>query len=133
MTNVIDMYQLTLPESLFKRLQKHAIPFVDKDPVPVIERLIDFYDAHQENSKSESPAVSSEKSVQQTPNARSFAATSPPPLFHTTVRGEFGSQPFSNWNELLRIAHVEAFAKAGSFDGTSTRHACSNRPRSSFG
>ena len=117
MTYNHDMYQVTIPEPLFKRLQKYAIPFVDKDPVPVIERLADFYEARHHNDKQEAVAAGSEQLSIQTTNARVFAATSPPPLFHTTVRGEFGSQHFSNWNELLRIAHTEAFAKAGSFDG----------------
>ena len=38
------------------------------------------------------------------------------PWFHTRVRGEFGSTLFSNWNDLLRIAHIHAFKKAGGFE-----------------
>jgi hypothetical protein len=112
------MYQIVIPETLYKRLQKNAVPFVDKDPVSVIERLTDFYEAHYTNSNREAEtAVGAESLTEQVASPRRFAATSPPPLFHTTVRGEFGSEHFSNWNELLRIAHIEAFAKAGSFDG----------------
>jgi len=32
------------------------------------------------------------------------------------VRGEFSSTPFSNWNDLVRIAHVHAFKAAGGFE-----------------
>src|SRR5205814_8636802 len=48
--------------------------------------------------------------------ARTLDPLRPPDLFHTRVRGTFGSTAFSNWNDLVRIAHVQGFAKAGSFD-----------------
>lgn len=40
----------------------------------------------------------------------------PPSLLHTRVRGEFVGTPFSNWNDLLRIAHIHAFKEARSFE-----------------
>jgi len=109
------MHHIHLSEQLLKRLQKSAIPFVDKDPVSVIERWGDFYETHHKTAGQ--PSDNGDAPSKPLPTAgRSFDPTSPPPLFHTTVRGEFGGNAFSNWNELLRIAHREAFGKAGSFD-----------------
>jgi hypothetical protein len=107
--------QIEIPEPLLKRLQKDAIPFVDTNPMSVIERWADFYERHN-NQKAE---IKSDKQTQavKTPNGvRKFEPHSPPNLFHTTVRGEFGVISFSKWNDLLQIAHVQAFKKTKSFD-----------------
>jgi hypothetical protein len=47
---------------------------------------------------------------------RQFDPKRPPSLLHTRVRGEFGVTPFSNWNDMLRIAHIRAFKEAGAFE-----------------
>src|SRR6266496_2933031 len=111
--------QIEIPEPLLKRLQKHAIPFVDNTPVSVIERWADFFEQHnhQKDFKSNSKTDNTKHAPTEIPNdLRQFDAKRPPSLFHTRVRGEFGSTPFSNWNDLLRIAHIHAFKKARSFE-----------------
>jgi hypothetical protein len=111
--------QIEIPEALFARLQKHATPLVDT-PSSVIERWADFYE--EQNTRSISLANSnisdSKHSVGDNPQPmRQLSAERPPSLLHTRVRGQFGAIPFSNWNDLVRIAHVQAFKeKAQCFD-----------------
>jgi hypothetical protein len=105
--------QIEIPEPLLKRLQKDAVPFVDT-PVSVIERWADFYERH--NSQEIEIKSDVLKTVAAPNGMRKFDPHSPPSLFHTTVRGEFGAVSFSKWNDLLQIAHLQAFRKTKSFD-----------------
>src|SRR5262245_58876034 len=108
--------QIEIPEPLLKRLQQHATPFVDT-PVSVIERWADFYEKHNRPLKSDSKSSNGKNPPHEIPNGvRQFDAKRPPSLLHTRVRGEFDSMPFSNWNDLVRIAHAHAFKKAGGFE-----------------
>jgi hypothetical protein len=108
--------QIEIPEPLLKRLQKDAIPFVDT-PVSVIERLADFYERHNsQKSEIKSDILKQPQTVKAPNDERKFDPHSPPNLFHTTVRGEFGTISFSKWNDLLQIAHVQTFKKTKSFD-----------------
>ncbi len=106
--------QIEIPEPLLKRLQAHATPFIDT-PVSVIERWGDFYDLNHKK-----PALAPEPTRQTAApvgeKLRQLDPNGPPNLFHTTVRGEFGGQHFSNWNDLLRTAHIAAFKQAKSFE-----------------
>jgi len=99
---------LEIPPQLFARLQKHAIPLVDT-PISVIERWADHYEATAGSTGSKSPSSLVEA-------GRSFDPLSPPDLLHTRVEGRLGHIPFRKWNELVRLAHVEAFKAAGSFE-----------------
>ena len=110
---------IEIPENLYRRLQKHAIPFVDQTPLAVIERWADHFDAQSGGTGSKEGKLNLE--VSEGESRKKFSPTHPPDLFHTRARGTFGATPFSNWNDLLRIAHIAAFAKANSFDGLRTR------------
>jgi len=106
--------QINIPDNLFKSLQKHAIPFVDQTPVSVIERWAKYFDEQSSptpNNVSEGPV-----NLHRSSDATEFDPIHPPDLFHTRARGTFGTTAFSNWNDLLRIAHIEAFKKAKSFE-----------------
>lgn len=111
--------QIEIPEPLLKRLQKHATPFVDT-PVNVIERWADFYEQHNQQKagfKAEPTAANSKHRPLEIPHGvRQFDPKRPPSLLHTRVRGEFGATSFSNWNDMLRIAHIRAFKEAGAFE-----------------
>ncbi|MBW8864949.1 MAG: hypothetical protein JF609_08515 [Verrucomicrobia bacterium] len=111
--------QIEIPEPLLKRLQKHATPFVDT-PVNVIERWADFYERHnrpETGFKSDSKLSNGKLAPTEIPNGvRQFDPKRPPSLLHSRVHGEFGETPFSNWNDLVRTAHVHAFKKAGGFE-----------------
>ena len=111
--------QIEIPELLLKRLQKYATPFVDT-PVNVIERWADFYEQHNHQKadpKADSKTVNSRRTAMDIPpGVGQFDPKRPPSLFHTRVRGEFAATPFSNWNDLLRIAHIHAFKQAGAFE-----------------
>src|SRR5438046_4532767 len=101
---------LEIPEALYKRLQKHAVPFVDT-PLSVIEKWADHFE-YAQNGKTASTAELPTVEY----GAKKLDPLRPPDLFHTRARGTFGTTPFSNWNDLVRIAHIAAFKKAGSFD-----------------
>ena len=103
---------LEIPEPLFTRIQKHAIPFVDLTPVSVLERWADHFEGKPVPKNGHSPVTSAAPE----PVGKKFNPLSPPDLMHTRCRGTFGTIPFRKWNDLLRIAHAEAFAKAGSFE-----------------
>ncbi|HEY4415113.1 MAG TPA: hypothetical protein VGO57_05425 [Verrucomicrobiae bacterium] len=111
--------QIEIPESLFKRLQKHATPFVDS-PLNVIERWADFYEQHNQQKfefKTKSKTASAKHSLLEiASDVRQFDPKRPPNLLHTRVHGEFAATSFSNWNDMLRVAHVCAFKEAGTFE-----------------
>lgn len=111
--------QIEIPEPLFKRLQKHATPLIDT-PVNVIERWADFYEQNSQQKadlKVDSKTAKSKHAPMDIPQGvRQFDPKRPPSLLHTRVRGEFATTPFSNWNDLLRIAHIHAFKQARSFE-----------------
>ena len=102
---------LEIPDRLYKRMQKHAEPLVDT-PLSVIERWADHFERTTNGSMP--PKVAEQPAIQY--GAKKLDPFHPPDLFHTRVRGSFGATPFSNWNDLVRIAHIAAFKKAGSFD-----------------
>lgn len=106
--------QIEIPEVLLTRLQKHAVPFVDTTPVSVIERWGEFYDRHHQKPESTSklPVAPSSSTNDK---LRQLDSNNPPSLLHSTARGEFGTTHFTNWNDLLRIAHLAAFKKSKSF------------------
>jgi hypothetical protein len=103
--------QIEIPEPLFKRLQQHAVPFVDT-PVSVIERMADHFEVTY--GAKASPEVKT--SAEPEKGARKLNGIHPPDLMHTRCRGTFGSEPFGNWNDLVRIAHIQAFAMAKTYD-----------------
>lgn len=110
---------LEIPDTLYKRLQEHAIPFVDT-PVSVIEKWADHFEGKSDGDKPRFVAEHPTASY----GAKKLDPLRPPDLFHTRVRGTLGSTAFSNWNDLVRMAHVQAFAKAGSFEElTNVTHA----------
>lgn len=106
--------QIEIPEPLLKRLQRHATPFVDT-PVNVIERWADFYEQHNQQ-KADFKADSKHFPTDIPQGIRQFDPKRPPSLLHTRVCGEFAETPYSNWNDLLRIAHIHAFREARSFE-----------------
>jgi hypothetical protein len=106
--------KIEIPDVLFKRLQKHATPLIDT-PASVITRWANFFDERSLDTRAkpraaESPPPYAENTI------RDFDASRPPDLFHSVVQGEFDSAHFSKWNDLLRLAHIKAFQRTGSFD-----------------
>ncbi len=97
---------------LVKRLQALATPFVDT-PVSVIERCVEFYEKQQHSQENSGTTMSTANAAELYPLVD---PDTPPNLVHTRVSGSFGENSFSKWNELVRLAHVQAFKKAGSFE-----------------
>jgi hypothetical protein len=81
-------------------------------PLAFIDRLVDYFE--RTTNVFVSLKLSDQSVVQYV--VKKLDSIHPPDLFHTRVRGSFGATPFSNWNDLVRIAHIAAFKKAGSFD-----------------
>jgi hypothetical protein len=108
--------KLDIPDRLFERIQKHAIPFVDLSPAAVIERWADHYEAtaHPVIQPSAPPPSPPQ------PAGKKFNEMSPPELFHTRVRGRIAGKHFSKWNDLVRVAHVIAMERAGSLASLKT-------------
>jgi hypothetical protein len=104
--------KIELPEPLYKRIHKYAV-FANLAVPSLIERWADYFEAKANNSSGAPTAA--EVPVAEY-GAKKLDPLRPPDLFHTRARGNFGSTTFSNWNDLVRIAHIQAFAKAGSFE-----------------
>jgi hypothetical protein len=109
------MPTIEIPESLFKRLQRLAIPLVDTTTT-VIERLV--AGAELGHDYEEAPAASHGNGIgARNGTVREFGADTPPDLRHTRIlRARFGSRPASGWNNLVHAAHVEAFSQLRSLD-----------------
>jgi hypothetical protein len=103
--------KIEIPDSLFQRLQKHAVPLEDTT-ASVIERLVDHLEAKPNG------LVKGKQSEVGFPDhvIKKFNPIRPPDLFHTRSRGTLDSSTFSNWNDLVRVAHIAAFAKAKTFE-----------------
>lgn len=106
-----EIVKLEIPSTLFERIKRHAIPFVDLTPVAVIERWADHFEGKKED---EAPP---KMPAQLAPPAhKSVNPINPPSLLHTRCRGTFGNTEIRKWNDLLRVAHVQAFQAVKSFD-----------------
>jgi len=135
------MTTLEIPESLFKRLQKHAEPLVDTH-VTVLERILNDYESRR-NVESKRPDEPPEELLKrifagrqrnddgrvkgETSGAPSVSASdskvlefspdAPPDLRHADVRvARFAGRTAFGWNKLVHEAHLEAMSKLGSVD-----------------
>ena len=88
-------HHIELSEATFSRLQKLAVPLVDKTAEDVINKLASFYESRQETQGS-SPTPANP--------LRRFSAFSPPDLTHTkvlSVKIDRVPLPKTNWNGLI--------------------------------
>src|ERR1700686_4084140 len=111
---ILMMPTLEIPESLFKRLQRLAIPLVDTHTT-VLERVLDDYESRRRNNSTAVPMNL------QRPEADSgmlaFNPDAPPDLRHASVlTARFASKTASGWNRLVHEAHIEAMSQLGSLD-----------------
>lgn len=114
------MASIEIPNSLFKRLQKLAIPLVDT-PVTVIERLLSSYTEQTgragTTAEPTEPQVPEPKSARGGSSAREFEPSTAPSLRHTRViSAEFAGNRANGWNDLVRVAHIEAMRRFGSLE-----------------
>lgn len=105
--------QLEIPEALFDRIKKNAIPFVDHTPVSVLER----WATHFENERPAAGSLPAKAADPIESPGKKFSPQSPPNFMHTRCQGKFGAVAFRKWNDLVRIAHVQTYAQAKSFEG----------------
>lgn len=104
--------QIEIPETLFARIKNNAIPFVDLTPVSVLERWADHFENGKPHAGNPSAGVAEPTEF----SGKKFSPFTPPDLMHTRCRGTLGAASFRKWNDLVRVAHTQAFAKAGSFE-----------------
>jgi hypothetical protein len=102
-------YKVELPDDLFAKLQKHAVPFVDT-PVTVIERAVRALEEGDEE-----PATPAEE------GPRSFNPAAPPDLAFTTPRkGVVGTKVLPKnqtyWNNVMLAVIREAAVRGISTD-----------------
>ena len=106
------MRTLQIPDSVFERLQKLAIPLVDNDAT-VVERLLDNYESNH-NGKQTASTVRKPAS---SPGVKELDPDAPGELRHTRiVVASFAGQKATGWNELVHVAHMQAISRLGSFD-----------------
>lgn len=120
------MPAIEISESLFRRLQKLAVPLVDTT-ASVLEKLTDHFEACQRaNADEQLLHRSFGKDIRQSvtaPESKSkgtipeFDPDAPPDLRHTRVLlARFGGRAAGGWNELVQVAHTEALVRLGSVD-----------------
>lgn len=99
-------YAIELPDELFSKLQKHAIPFIDT-PISVIERALVALEAGDEEPTSRRGS----------PEARTFNPSAPPSLTFTspqtaTVAGLTLPKSETYWNAIM-FAVIREAARRG--------------------
>src|SRR5271155_4012667 len=109
------MPSIQIPDSLFERLQKLAVPLVDT-PVTVLERLITVYEVHMAPARQiEGPSEPTENRT--TEPQGEMKLPSVPSLRHTRViAAEFAGRKADGWNNLVHVAHIEAVQRLGSVE-----------------
>jgi hypothetical protein len=106
------MRTLQIPDSIFERLQKIAIPLVDNDAT-LIERLLDNYESKRNGNHG--PSVF--RKLDPGSDVRELDPDTPGELRHTrVVTASFAGQKAAGWNELVHVAHMQAIARLGSFE-----------------
>jgi hypothetical protein len=124
---------IRIPEDIFKRLQKHAVPFEDT-PASVISKLLDFYDLHppirsrseERKGKSTEPNVSEKLTLSEITSAAvkslGLTPTSTVDLTHSQIKkAQIGDAVASDWADLYRLAHRKAFIALGSLEALQKR------------
>lgn len=115
------MPSIEIPESLFARLQELAVPLVDT-PVTVIERLLSSYAGQKTRQTSATvepvqAGASDQKAARMGQPQREFESNAAPSLRHTRViSAEFAGNRANGWNDLVRVAHIEALRRLGSLE-----------------
>ena len=109
------MPAIQIPEVLFERLQKLAVPLVDT-PAIVLERLITVYEVHMGAASQTSGRPDPAEKYHAKSTAEIEPATAPS-LRHTRViAAEFAGRKADAWNNLVQVAHIEAVHRLGSVE-----------------
>jgi hypothetical protein len=124
------MSTIEVPDALFSRLQKLAIPLVDT-PTTVIERVVNHYEScketevaileraygHVESWGQGKRGAAPEQQGDPRFKSQTFEPKSPPDLRHTRIiSAGFAGRGADGWNRLVHVAHVEAMRRLGSVD-----------------
>lgn len=120
------MPAIEIPDSLFRRLQKLAVPLVDTT-ASVLEKLADHFEACQRAGADEqlldrifgknAGRTVTEPETKSKGTIPEFDPDAPPDLRHTRIlSARFGGRTADGWNELVHVAHTEALVCLGSVD-----------------
>jgi hypothetical protein len=118
--------QLIDPSDKLVRLFAEEIPSIKRIDRKVVDRLTPIsrkaiqsaiidHVARSFNAPVPIETIQSEK-IETKPSIKKFNHLAPPNLQHTRCKGTFGSTSFRKWNDLIKIAHIQSFAKAKSFE-----------------
>ena len=109
------MATIEIPDSLFMRLQKLAVPLVDT-PAMVIQRLLNSYEAET----GQAVASAGQTGPREQRRAQPLSESEPgkvPSLRHTRIlTAEFAGRKADGWNSLVHVAHIEAVKRLGSVE-----------------
>jgi len=109
------MPAIEIPDSLFARLQKLAVPLVDT-PVTVIERLLSSYEAQTGRADATSGQPESHEG-RKSPPQREFEPGKVPSPRHTRIlAADFAGREADGSDSLVHIAHIEAVRRLGSVE-----------------
>jgi len=114
---------IRIPDDVFRRLQRHAVPFEDT-PASVIGRLLDFYDSETKSTDSikAKNGISAKSTTEIAREAvRAVGLTLAPQLeidfrFSKIIRARIGDTEAGDWADLYRLAHRIAFKHFGSLE-----------------
>jgi hypothetical protein len=111
------MATIEIPDSLFERLQKLAVPLVDT-PATVIQRLLNGHEA--ETGQAITRADAGQPGPGESRRAPALSESEPgkvPSLRHTRIlEAKFAGRKADGWNSLVHVAHIEAVKRLGSVE-----------------
>lgn len=108
------MKSIEIPDDLYSRLEAH-VSFTHNTPAKIIEKWADIVEQQAPHLRGE-PLEKGHRMVATEEKIRRFDPSAPPNLAHTRAWGRFGTAAFRKWNDLVRVAHIEALDKLGSFE-----------------
>ncbi len=109
------MLSIEIPDSLFARLQKLAVPLVDT-PVTVIERLLSGYESQAAQAGASGVKPEQQEGRRPQPGSE-FEPGTVPGLRHTRIiAAEFAGRKADGWNNLVHVVYIEAVRRLGSVE-----------------
>lgn len=108
---------IEIPDTLFARLQKLAVPLVDT-PATVIQRLLNSHEV--ETGEGVGAEVAGPASAREQRRTQALSESEPgkvPSLRHTRIlTADFAGRKADGWNSLVHVAHIEAVKRLGSVE-----------------
>lgn len=109
------MATIEIPDTLFARLQKLAVPLVDTS-VTVMERSLSSYEARAGQAGTATGQAEMHEGRKPQPQSDLDPKTVPS-LRHTRIMtADFAGRKADGWNSFVHVAHIEAVRRLGSVE-----------------